>query len=156
MLCYGGMLAIINSVYLVCLCSCFHFFEIPRGVPKKIEYCRSIFYLQNNQHNKKYALARWNNLWQPKDQGLMGIHNLDKQNNFLLSKRLFKLCNADTLCNTPKGIQYHLGTKMLLQMLLVGLVFLRYFPLLCLCCTQTDSLLIQPPLRKHARVSQLL
>jgi hypothetical protein len=42
-------------------------------------------------------LAKWEILCQPKLQGGLGIHNLELQNNFLLSKWLFKLLNEDGL-----------------------------------------------------------
>jgi hypothetical protein len=38
-------------------------------------------------------LAKWNLICQPKNQGGLGVQNLDIQNKYLLSKWLFKLCN---------------------------------------------------------------
>jgi hypothetical protein len=49
----GGRLVLINSV-LSSLSFCFlSFFEIPRGVLKKVEYFRSKFFRQYDQHKKK-------------------------------------------------------------------------------------------------------
>jgi hypothetical protein len=62
---------------------------------KKIKYFRSRFFWQNDEHKKKYRLAKWNILCQPKEQGGLGIQNLDLQNKCLLSKWLFKLCNGE-------------------------------------------------------------
>jgi hypothetical protein len=62
------------------------FFEVPRGVLKKIEYFRSRFFWQNDEHKKKYRLTKWNILCQPKEQGGLEIQNLDLQNKYLLSK----------------------------------------------------------------------
>jgi hypothetical protein len=73
------------------------FFEVPRGVLEKIDYFRSTFYWQSYQHKKKYRLTRWNIICQPKDQGGLGILNIDVQNRCLLSKWLFKLINEDGL-----------------------------------------------------------
>jgi hypothetical protein len=42
---------------------------------------------------KKYKLAKWDILCQPKDQGGMGIMNIDIQNQWLLSKWLYELIN---------------------------------------------------------------
>lgn len=71
------------------------FFEVPRGVLERLDYFRSRFFWQGENHKKKYRLARWNILCQPKDQGGLGIKNLDLQNKCLLSKWLFKLVNED-------------------------------------------------------------
>jgi len=73
------------------------FFEIPRGVLEKIDCFRSRFYWQNDQHNRKYRLVKWNLICQPKLQGGLGVQNLDIQNKCLMSKWLFKLCNEDGL-----------------------------------------------------------
>jgi hypothetical protein len=73
------------------------FFEVPRGVLEKIDYYRSMFYGQSDQHKKKYRLTRWNIIYQPKEQGGLGIINIDVQNKCLLSKWLFKLINEEGL-----------------------------------------------------------
>ena len=44
---------------------------------------------------KKYKLAKWNILCQPKEIGGLDIKNLDIQNRSLLSKCLFKLINEE-------------------------------------------------------------
>ncbi|WVZ51657.1 hypothetical protein U9M48_002779 [Paspalum notatum var. saurae] len=44
---------------------------------------------------KKYRLSKWDILCLPKDQGGLGILNLEIQNKCLLSKWLFKLLNED-------------------------------------------------------------
>jgi hypothetical protein len=62
------------------------FFKVSRGVLKKIEYFRSRFFWQNDEHKKKYRPTKWNILCQPKEQGGLGIQNLDLQNKCLLSK----------------------------------------------------------------------
>ncbi|KAL5659964.1 hypothetical protein ACJX0J_027089 [Zea mays] len=40
-----------------------------------------IFFWQGDEHKKKYRLARWHILCQPKEQGELGIQNIDAQNN---------------------------------------------------------------------------
>jgi hypothetical protein len=67
------------------------FFEVPKGVLEKIDYYRSRFYWQSEQHKKKYRLVRWNIICPPKNQGGLGIQIIDVQNRCLLSKWLFKL-----------------------------------------------------------------
>ncbi|WVZ49806.1 hypothetical protein U9M48_001132 [Paspalum notatum var. saurae] len=68
---------------------------IPKGVLKKLEYFRSRFFWQNDQHNKKYHLIRWDQIRQPKEQGGLGVIDLEVQNKCLMSKWLFKLANED-------------------------------------------------------------
>ena len=70
-------------------------FEVPRGVLKKLDYYRSRFFWQEDDHKKKYRLAKWSILCRPKDQGGLGIQDLDIQNKSLLYKWLFKLIKED-------------------------------------------------------------
>ncbi|WVZ53448.1 hypothetical protein U9M48_004388, partial [Paspalum notatum var. saurae] len=88
LLSYGGRLVPLNSVLSSLPMFILSFFEIPRGVLKKIEYF---------SHKIKYRLIKWPLICQPKDQGGLGIQNLDIQNKCLLIKWLFKLCNEDGL-----------------------------------------------------------
>ncbi|WVZ82089.1 LOW QUALITY PROTEIN: hypothetical protein U9M48_029391 [Paspalum notatum var. saurae] len=97
LLSYGGRLVLLNSVLSSLPMFMLSFFEIPRGVLEKIEYFRSRFFWQYDSHQRKYGLIRWPLICQPKDQGGLGIQNLDIQNKCLLSKWLFKLCNEDGL-----------------------------------------------------------
>ncbi len=73
------------------------FFEIPKWVLQKIDYYRSRFFWQGDDHKKKYRLTRWDIICQPKDQGGLGVHNLEIQNKCLFSKWLFKLINEQGL-----------------------------------------------------------
>jgi hypothetical protein len=83
---------LINSVLSSLPMSMMSFFEVPKGVLKKLEYYRSRFFWQYGQH-KKYRLVKWKILCQPKEQGGLCIQNLNLQNKFLLSKWQFELCN---------------------------------------------------------------
>jgi hypothetical protein len=49
------------------------FFEIPKGVLKKLDLFRSRFFWQGSDKKYKYRLARWDILCHPKDQGDLGI-----------------------------------------------------------------------------------
>lgn len=91
----GGRLVLINSVLSSLPLYMMSFFEIPRKVLEKIEYLRSRFYWQAEEQKRKYRLARWSILCQPKDIGGLGIKNIDVQNKCLLCKWLFKLINED-------------------------------------------------------------
>jgi hypothetical protein len=76
------------------------FFEVPRGVLEKLDYFRSRFFWQADNHKKKYRLVKWNIICQPKDQGGLRVKNLDVQNQCLMSKWLFKLINEEGLWQT--------------------------------------------------------
>ena len=52
----GGRLVLINSVLSSLPMFMLSFFEVPKGVLQKMDYYRSRFYWQNDQHRKKY---RW-------------------------------------------------------------------------------------------------
>ena len=89
-------------------------FEISKGVRKKLDYFRSRFFWQSDKHKRKYRLAKWDILCQPKEQGGLGIQNLELKNIALLSKWLYHLLTTDgtwqqILCNK------YLGTKPLVQ-----------------------------------------
>ena len=97
MLSLGGCLVLINSVLSGLPMFMMSFFELPKGVLEKIDCFRSRFYWQSDHHKRKYRLAKWEIMCQPKIQGGLGIHNLDLQNKCLMSKWLFKLLNADDM-----------------------------------------------------------
>ena len=82
----GGRLVLINSVLSSLPMFMMSFFELPKGVVEKIDCFRSRFYWQNDQHKRKYRLVKWEVMCQPKDQGDLGIHNLEIQNKCLLNK----------------------------------------------------------------------
>ena len=46
------------------------FFEVLKGVLKKIDYFRSRFFWQNDQEKMKYRLVKWGIVCQPKEQGV--------------------------------------------------------------------------------------
>ena len=91
----GTRLILINSVLTSLALFMLSFFEVPRGVLEKLEYYRSRFFWQSDEHKKKYRLVQWNIICQPKEIGGLGVRNLDIQNKCLLSKWLFKLMNED-------------------------------------------------------------
>ena len=74
---------------------CYFFFEVPKGVLEKLDYYRSGFFWQSDDHRKKYRLVKWSILCQPKELGGLGIKNLDLQSGCLLNKWLYKLINQE-------------------------------------------------------------
>jgi hypothetical protein len=68
------------------------FFQVPKGVLEKVEYFRSIFFWQNDEH-KKVHISQMGHTLPTKRPGRMGIMNIDIQNQCLLSKWWYKLMN---------------------------------------------------------------
>jgi hypothetical protein len=69
MLSYGGRLVLINSVLSSLALFMLSFFEIPKGVLEKLDFYRSRFFWQGDNHKKKYRLIKWSIICRPKDQG---------------------------------------------------------------------------------------
>jgi hypothetical protein len=44
-------------------------FKLPKGVLEKLDYYRSRFFWQCDEHKKKYRLAKWSILRMPKSVG---------------------------------------------------------------------------------------
>ena len=91
----SGRLILVNTVLTSLKMFMLSFFEVPRGILEKLEYYRSRFFWQSDAEKKKYRLVRWHIICQPKDQGGLGVQNLDIHNQCLMSKWLFKLINED-------------------------------------------------------------
>ncbi|WVZ67109.1 hypothetical protein U9M48_016236 [Paspalum notatum var. saurae] len=96
---YGGRLVLINSCLTILALFMLSFFEIPR---------------EGDGSKKKYRLAKWKILCTPKEQGGLGIQDLDVQNKCLLSKWLSRLINEDGVWQQLLRNKY-LGTKPLSQ-----------------------------------------
>jgi len=65
-----------------------------KDVLKKLDYYRSRFFWHGDKYKKKYRLAKWDILCHPKDQGGLGIIDLQVQNKCLLSKWIINLLNG--------------------------------------------------------------
>ena len=105
---------LINSVLSSLPMYMMSFFEIPKGLRKKLDYFRSRFFWQTDEYKRKNRLAKWDILCQPKDQGGLGIHNLELKNIALLSKWLYHLLTTDITWQQILHNKY-LGTKPLVQ-----------------------------------------
>jgi hypothetical protein len=70
------------------------FYEVPKCVLHKLDFYRSRFFSQGDDH-KKYRLAKWNIICRPMDQGGLGVIDLGIQNRCLLSKWLFNLISSN-------------------------------------------------------------
>jgi hypothetical protein len=110
----GGRLTLINSVLSSLPMYMMSFLAIPSGVLKKLDYLRSRFYWQGDGHKKKYRLAKWDIICRPKEQGGLGIHDLEIKNKALISKWLYKLLTTDGIWQQPLRNKY-LGSQHLSQ-----------------------------------------
>jgi exonuclease III len=95
LLSYGDRLVLINSVLTSLPMFMLSFLEIPVGVRKRLDFYRSRFFWQSDEHKRKYRLTKWNIICRPKDQGGLGIEVLELKNKCLLSKWLFQLLNEE-------------------------------------------------------------
>jgi hypothetical protein len=60
LLSYEDRLVLINSVLTSLPMFLLSFFEIPKGVRRRLDYYRSRFFWQSDELKKKYRLTRWN------------------------------------------------------------------------------------------------
>jgi hypothetical protein len=90
------------------------FFLLPKGVLHKLNYYWSRFFWQGDTDKKKYQFPKWNVFCRPKNQGGLGIHDLEVKNIVLLGKWLFKLLTEDGTCKTTLKQKY-VGSKALSQ-----------------------------------------
>jgi hypothetical protein len=97
LLSYGDRLILINSVLTSLPMFMLSFFEIPKGVRKRLDFFRSRFFWEKDSLKKKYRLTKWNIICRPKDQGGLGIEVLDIKNKCLLSKWLYKILHGEGL-----------------------------------------------------------
>jgi len=111
---YGGRLVLLNSVLSSLPMFMMSFFEIPKGVVKNLDHCRSRFFWQGSSDKYKYRLAKWDILCRPKDQGGLGILDLQLQNKCLLSKWIINLLSTESMWQNLLRNNY-LGSKSLTQ-----------------------------------------
>jgi hypothetical protein len=85
------------------------FFLLPKGVLSRLDFFRSRFFWQGDSE-KKYRLAKWSVVCHPKDQGGLGIQDLEVKNTALLGKWLFRLLTEDRVWQTLLRQKY-VGSK---------------------------------------------
>ena len=95
LLSYGDRLVLINSVLTSLPMFMLSFFEIPKGVRKRLDFFRSRFFWQRDEHKRKYRLTKWNIICRPKEQGGLGVEVLELKNKCLLSKWLYKILHGE-------------------------------------------------------------
>jgi hypothetical protein len=92
------------------------FFILPKGVLHKLDYYRSRFFWQGDNEKNKFRLAKWSIVCYPKDQGGLGVHDLEVKNTALLGKWLFELLTKERTWQTVLKRKY-IGQKALSQVL---------------------------------------
>jgi hypothetical protein len=97
---YGGKLVLLNSVLSSLPMFMMSFFEMPKGVIKNLDHYRSRFFWQGSSQKHRYRIAKWDILCRPKDQGGLGILDLQLQNKCPLAKWLVNLLNTDGIWQT--------------------------------------------------------
>ena len=65
----AGRLVLINSVLTSLAMFMLSFFEVSKQIFEILDYYRSRFFWQSEEHKKKYRLAKWNILCQSKEVG---------------------------------------------------------------------------------------
>jgi hypothetical protein len=96
----AGRTILINSSISSITLYMLSFYRLPVGVDKKFSTLSSKFLWGDDPTKKKYHLVRWSDVCLPKDQGGLGILNLDLMNIALLSKWIWKLFNGSGLWQT--------------------------------------------------------
>jgi hypothetical protein len=71
-----------------------------KGILKILDYFRSRFFWQGYNEKEKYWLAKWSVVCRPKDQGSLGIQDLEVKNRALHGKWLFKLLTENEIWQT--------------------------------------------------------
>lgn len=66
LLSYGDRFVLINSVLTSMPMFMLSFLEIPKGVRKRLDFYRSRFFWQSDEHKRKYRLTKWNIICHPK------------------------------------------------------------------------------------------
>jgi hypothetical protein len=72
----GGRLILINSVLTNMVLYMIYFFLLPKGILHKLDYYRSRLFWKGDSEKKKYHLVKWSMVCKPKDQGGLGVHDL--------------------------------------------------------------------------------
>jgi hypothetical protein len=108
----GGRLVLINSVLSNMVLYMLSFFLLPKWVLNRLDFFKSRFFWQGDNEKKKYRLAKWSVVCSPKDQGGLGIHDLEVKSTALLGKWLFRLLTEDGIWQT-KLYRKYVGSKAL-------------------------------------------
>lgn len=91
----GGRLVLLNSSLSGVLMYMLSFYELPKGVEDRMDYFRKRFLWQEDQSIRKYHLVNWPLICSLRDQGGLGVIDLEAMNKALLGKWIWKLENEE-------------------------------------------------------------
>jgi hypothetical protein len=86
LLSYGGRLTLINSVLASLPLYFFSFYKAPVGVIKQLNRIQRNFIWGGGTEDKRLCWVKWDQICRPKDEGGLGVKNLETFNRSLLSK----------------------------------------------------------------------
>lgn len=92
---YGARLVLMNTIHTSLPMFMLSFFEIQKWVRKRLDYYRSRFFWQCDEHKWKFWLTRWDIICRPKDLEGLGAEDLEIKHKCFFSKCLFKLLIED-------------------------------------------------------------
>lgn len=74
-------------------------FELPRGLVKELEVLICKFWWGYNGANRKVHWMSWERLCEAKEEGGMGFKEIEKFNDALLAKQVWRMINnPESLC----------------------------------------------------------
>ena len=97
LLAMGGRTTLINSSLSSVPLYMLSFYRVPVGIRESLDSVRKNFLWNENEVEKKNHLVNWQVVCLPKDQGGLGILDLELMNIALLAKWLWKLFNENGL-----------------------------------------------------------
>jgi hypothetical protein len=95
MLSYGDLIRLNNSVLTSLPILMLSFLEILVGVRKRVDFLGPSSFGKAMVIRKKNRLTKWDIIYRHKDQGGLGVEDLELKNKFFLSKWFFKLMNEE-------------------------------------------------------------
>jgi hypothetical protein len=109
----GGRMVRVNSVLSNMVLYMISFFQLPKVVLQRLDYFRSRFFRQGSSE-KKICQGNWSMVCHLKDQGGIGIHDLEVKNRALQGKWHFKLLTRNGVWQCLLKWKY-IGTSALSQ-----------------------------------------
>jgi hypothetical protein len=89
-------------------------YPVPKSVIKKIDILRRRLLWQGGRQSKKFHLADWESVCSPKNQGGLGVLNLEFMNDSLLSKWIWNIENSKGLWQKIIASKYIKGKPLIL------------------------------------------
>jgi hypothetical protein len=93
----GGRLTLLNSCLSNVLLYMLSIYPIPKSVIRKLDIQRRRLLWQGGISQKKFHLVDWVSVCSPKNQGGLGVLNLEFMNDSLLTKWLWNIENSNGL-----------------------------------------------------------